>query len=97
MLSIEEIKNKLNPVFNDHDVKKAVLFGSHARGQATNGSDIDLVIDSEINGIPFLSLRIKLKDILNCEIDLILRKWIDKDSPIHNHIEQEGILIYEQN
>jgi len=96
MLSIEEIKSKLNPIFNDHDIKKAVLFGSHARGHATSSSDIDLVIDSEINGIPFLSLRIKLKDILNCEIDLILRKWIDKDSPIYNHIEQEGVLIYEQ-
>jgi len=96
MLTIEEITNRLKPIFSSHDIQKVVLFGSHAKGQATNGSDVDLVIDSDINGIPFLSLRIKLKDALEREVDLLLRKWIDKDSAIYVNVENEGVLIYEQ-
>jgi len=96
MLSIEDISQKLNPIFSSHDIEKAILFGSHAKGQATSESDVDLVIDSDINGIPFLSLRIKLKDVLEREVDLLLRKWIDKESAIYTNVESEGVLIYEQ-
>jgi len=96
MLTIENIAMKLKPIFTNHDIKKAILFGSYATGQAAIGSDVDLVIDSDINGIPFLSLRIELKDALDCDVDLILRKWIDKESAIYNNVETQGVLIYEQ-
>ena len=96
MLTVEEIASKLNPIFSNHDIEKATLFGSHAKGQATSESDVDLVIDSNINGIPFLSLRLKLKDVLEREVDLLLRKWIDKDSAIYTNVENEGVMIYEQ-
>jgi len=72
MLTIEKITNKLKPIFNCHNIEKAILFGSHANGKATSESDVDLVIDSDINGFPFLSLRIKLKDVLEREVDLRL-------------------------
>ena len=44
--SLEYIKNKLSPVFLLYNVKSAVLFGSYAKGYATESSDIDLLVDT---------------------------------------------------
>ncbi len=42
---IEQIRNKISPVFNDNpEITAVYLFGSHATGRATDGSDIDLAI-----------------------------------------------------
>ena len=41
MSNIETIKNSLTPVFARHNVKRAVLFGSYAKGTANERSDVD--------------------------------------------------------
>lgn len=46
VLTIEEIAEKINPVIEQHDVSKVWLFGSYARGDADENSDIDRVVDS---------------------------------------------------
>jgi len=46
MLSIEEIKNFINPIVNKYPIDKVILFGSYARGNANESSDVDLAIDS---------------------------------------------------
>ena len=38
--SLSELKSILNPVFSEHGVRKAVLFGSYAKGTATEHSDV---------------------------------------------------------
>ena len=59
---IDEIKNKLKPIFEASPVYKAVLFGSYAKGQATEKSDVDIVIDSrgELLNIYFYGLIWKI-------------------------------------
>lgn len=42
--SIEEIKNKLEPIFKKYGLKKAAVFGSYARKEAHNNSDVDLLV-----------------------------------------------------
>ncbi|MBP5602687.1 MAG: nucleotidyltransferase domain-containing protein [Treponema sp.] len=54
--SLEDIKNKLSPVFLLSNVKSAVLFGSYAKGYATENSDIDLLVDSNLKGLKFFAL-----------------------------------------
>ncbi len=44
-ITIEEIKEKMVPILKNYPVNKAILFGSYAKGKATNRSDIDLYID----------------------------------------------------
>jgi len=44
---IEELKKTLVDVLRKHDVKKAALFGSIVRGEATDESDIDLLVEFE--------------------------------------------------
>jgi len=96
MLTIEEITNKLKPIFSSKNIDRAVLFGSYAKKKVTSVSDVDLVIDSDITGMPYMSLLIEVEDILGCDVDLIPRRSIDKNSGIYRSIEQEGVLIYEK-
>ena len=96
MLTIEEITNKLKPIFSSKNIDKAILFGSYVKNKATVLSDVDLVIDSDITGMPYMSLLIEVEDILGCDVDLIPRRSIDRDSKIYQNIEAEGVLIYEK-
>ncbi len=45
VLSIKQIKDKALPIFNKHKIKEAYLFGSYARGEAKNSSDVDIYCD----------------------------------------------------
>ena len=44
-LSINDIKTKITPICKNYDVAQAYLFGSYARGEATEDSDVDIRID----------------------------------------------------
>ena len=96
MLTIEEITNKLKPIFSSKNIEKAVLFGSYVKNKATGESDVDLVIDSDITGMPYMSLLVEVEDVLGCDVDLIPRRSIDINSGIYKNIESEGVLIYEK-
>ena len=44
---VEEIRRRITPVAVRYRLKAVYLFGSHTRGEATDESDIDLLIDTE--------------------------------------------------
>ena len=43
-MEIDVLKKKLYPLFKEHQIEKAILFGSHARDDASRHSDIDLIL-----------------------------------------------------
>jgi predicted nucleotidyltransferase len=44
---INQISSKTSPVFQKYRIKKAIIFGSVARGTYTRRSDIDLILIQE--------------------------------------------------
>ena len=56
MPSIDAIRATLAPVFRAHDVNRAVLFGSVAKGTAPDNSDLDLLVDSNLRGLRIVAL-----------------------------------------
>ena len=42
ILTIEQIKERIKPIMNKHNVKDVYLFGSYSRGEATGNSDVDI-------------------------------------------------------
>lgn len=42
--SLTEIATTLTPVFRRNRIRKAILFGSFARGEASRRSDVDLIL-----------------------------------------------------
>ena len=96
--NISEIKNKLLPVFEAAPVYSAVLFGSYAKGQANEKSDIDIVIDSrgELLNINFYGVLEDITQALGMPVDLIELSEIRRGSPVLDAINNEGVLLYDR-
>jgi predicted nucleotidyltransferase len=75
---IEEIKNVLIEVLKKYGVKRAALFGSIVRGEATKCSDIDLLIEFEGRKslLDLVGLRLELQELLGRKVDVITYKSI---------------------
>ena len=43
--SIDEIRSIVSPIAQDYGVERVFLFGSYARGEATEKSDLDFKVD----------------------------------------------------
>lgn len=92
--TVVDIKEKLMPVFDKYKIKKAVLFGSYAKGIAKDNSDIDIMVDSNLRGLAFYGL---LEDVVNAvgkSVDLLDKSQIINASKIQQEIENTGIVIY---
>jgi predicted nucleotidyltransferase len=94
--TIDEIKAALFPVLNSYNVKKAVLFGSYVTGQATDKSDIDLLLDSGLRGLQFVGLIEDVRNALGKEVDVFDVTHIIPDSKISKEINKDGVVIYEK-
>ena len=47
-MTIEEIKNRIKPIAKTYGIDKISLFGSYAKGEANEESDVDFYIDKEM-------------------------------------------------
>ena len=56
LLTAEKIRQICTPLFEKYGVKYAYLFGSYAKGKATERSDVDLLISMPLNGLRFYEL-----------------------------------------
>ncbi|MCK9314037.1 MAG: nucleotidyltransferase domain-containing protein, partial [Methanocorpusculum sp.] len=72
ILNINEIKAKLFPIFESAPVYRAILFGSYAKGNPSNESDIDIVIDSkgELLNLEFYGVLEDITTRLGKRVDL---------------------------
>ena len=83
-------------VFARHPaVETAVLYGSRAKGNYKNGSDIDLTLHGEgLNYAELSSLAGELDDLLlPYSIDLSIFALLD-DAALREHIERVGKVFY---
>lgn len=83
--------------FVDKPILRVYLFGSYARGDADEKSDIDLLIDwdySQHIGWTYVSLWRELKEKLNKDVDFVSVKWVDPS--LEETINSEKQLIYEK-
>ncbi len=77
-------------------VKKAYLFGSYARGEQDEVSDIDLMVelDDRVGLYKFVGIQIKLEELLSKKVDLITTEGI---SPrLKPYIDKDKRLVYER-
>ena len=94
--TISEIQKLLLPIFLEYDIKRAVLFGSYGKSLATVNSDIDLMVDSGLRGLKFVSFSEKVRQVLNKEVDIFDITHIDPQSKIDYEIKNTGVLLYEK-
>jgi len=96
VLTQTEISKKLEPVFSRYRVRKAVLFGSYGQNRATDKSDIDLFVDSGLNGLRFVGFLNDVQRAVQKPVDVIDARHIEKNSPVEHEIVRTGVTIYAQ-
>ena len=93
---ITEIRDVLSPVFARYGVSRAVLFGSLAKGTATEKSDIDLLVDSNLHGLRFVGLMESIRQAVKMPVDVFDTSHIEAGSRIDREIRRTGVTIYEK-
>lgn len=91
--TIEQIKQLLIPIIKNYPINQMILFGSYAKGTATEKSDIDLVVDMSIIGLNFFGLLEDVQQALIKEVDLIHLSQIEENSPFMDDVKK-GIILY---
>lgn len=94
----DKIIDEIQKVFQDNwKIDSVVIFGSRAKGNYREGSDIDLAVKGrDVSFHEILSLISKLDDIhLPYEIDLINYSAI-QDENVIEHVDRVGIVFYER-
>ena len=99
--TIKELIDELKKLYGDN-LSCVILYGSKARGDATEDSDVDILV--VLKNIQNFSLeRKKVKEIswrLSYKYDLLLtviirseQEYMRKDTPLLMNIEKEGIVL----
>lgn len=92
--TVAQIQDLLVPIFREYKVRKAVLFGSYAKGSAKNKSDIDLLVDSGLKGLAFFGLLEDVVNALGKDVDLLDISQVIPNSDVDNEIYKTGVIIY---
>ena len=89
-MNIEEIKKKISPILARYGVKRAGVFGSVVRGEATEDSDVDMLVElpKESSLFDLVGLKLELEDILGKKVDVLTYNSI-------YHLLREPILSEE--
>ena len=81
MNSISDIRNTLsnhkNRLFREYPIKSMAIFGSYSRGENTDESDLDVLVEfNDKIGVRFIDLANEIEDIVGLKVDLVSRNGI---------------------
>lgn len=95
IFTIERLIALVKPLAQRYQVKAVYLFGSYARGEANENSDLDFLV---IGGDGFKRTQIlafgeELREILNKRVDVFEINEINQDSEFYKTIMREKVLV----
>mgnify|MGYP001602016641 CR=1 FL=1 len=91
---INKIKTPIVEVLKNHKIRKAGIFGSYARGEEKENSDIDVLIDvggRKFSLLDLISLEMELEKRLGKKIYLLTYAWIN--SNLKKYILKDEVRI----
>jgi len=94
VLSKEDIVRSCNLVFQTYPVEYCYLFGSYAKGLASETSDVDLLLCTNITGIKFYGLVERLRETLKKNVDVLEVRQLTNNPELINEILRDGVKIY---
>jgi uncharacterized protein len=93
VLSPDELRGRLRPLYEKHHILRLEVFGSAARGQTTPDSDVDLLVtfdeSAPVSTADLLEMAGEAEELVGRPVDFVLRPSLEK-SP--NHFAREHIL-----
>ena len=94
ILELEDIVRRCSKVLNKYDVSFCYLFGSYAKGKATQTSDVDLLISANIKGIKFYALIEEIRIALHKKVDVLDMNQLKDNIELTEEKFKDGIKIY---
>lgn len=100
--TIDEIRERVKPVAEKYGLDKVTLFGSYARGEATEESDVDLMMAyKDLKGSFALGgVYADFQEALDKSLDLVSECALTADyanslsKKLYANIKREGISLY---
>jgi len=97
ILQEDDIKRIVSDYFKDKPVNKAWLFGSYARGEANDDSDVDVLVNIDKDsplGLKYFLWPLELGDLLRKKVDVVSEGWENRH--IKPFIDKDKMVIYER-
>lgn len=94
ILTIDQIRDSCATIFKEFPVEYCYLFGSYAKGKATENSDVDLLIATSVSGIKFYDFVEAIREGLQKKVDVLNREQLSDNPELINEILKDGIKIY---
>ena len=96
LLTVEDIRLTCGEQLSAYPISYCYLFGSYARGTATENSDVDLLVSGEVKGLRFYGLVDALKNALKKNVDVLTPGQLTQNPELMDNILREGIKVYEK-
>ena len=96
ILKIDNIKKIVSDVLSNFDVDYCFLFGSYAKNNANELSDVDLLVSTKITGMAFFGLAERLRESLHKKVDLLNIEQLTNNQVLLDEILRNGIKIYDK-
>ena len=74
MLTLDDIKKGIEKIAPEYKLTKVTLFGSRARGNFREDSDVDLIVEFDTKAVSLFTLAglmIDLEEIFGVKVDVI--------------------------
>lgn len=95
VFTIDDIKKRSIPIVIKYGINTFSLFGSYARGEANEDSDLDFVMDKgDLKGLQYVSLVQDLENEFNCHVDIVSNGSSNKE--FLKAINDEKMILYER-
>ncbi|MDE6731980.1 MAG: nucleotidyltransferase domain-containing protein [Oscillospiraceae bacterium] len=95
ILSRQEVESAIRTLLKKYNADHAILFGSYARGEETEDSDIDVIIvgGEKFHGTDVFASAEDLFEMTNKDVDVYEISEVNKGTEFYNNIMCEGVRI----
>ena len=86
----------LQQFFARRPIRKAYLFGSYARHEAIQNSDLDILVELDRRkpiGMKFFTYQLELEELLKKKVDLVSSDGLSRH--VKPFVDRDKILIYD--
>jgi len=91
--TIEKLRSTRQYLGEHYGVHSMMLFGSLAKGQQHEGSDVDVCVDMVPNLFNLAGVKIYLQELLGCDVDVVRMR--ERMNPLFKEqILKYGIRVY---
>lgn len=102
---LNQYTENIKLIYGEH-LQKIILYGSYARGDATESSDVDIMILVDLDDMEIKSYSDQLSDMtydINLDNDVMIMPIVKNEKhfnywvvayPFYNNVNREGVALY---